>query len=114
MDDPFCESTTNLLGTNEVISRVRQTRTHANSSTHSLNEAELQVGSLVLLHYIIRLYILIYFLIDHLVFVLILNHIGSFKEVYFAPLELHCFNGIKCFVLLYIPPPPLLLPPVTV
>ncbi|XP_014274451.1 rho guanine nucleotide exchange factor 2 isoform X3 [Halyomorpha halys] len=42
MDDPFCESTTNLLGTNEVISRVRQTRTHANSSTHSLNEAELQ------------------------------------------------------------------------
>ena len=43
MDDPFCESTTNLLGTNEVISRVRQARTHPNSSTHSLNEAELQV-----------------------------------------------------------------------
>ncbi|CAH1391164.1 unnamed protein product [Nezara viridula] len=40
MDDPFCESTTNLLGTHEVTSRVRQTHTHINSSTHSLNEAE--------------------------------------------------------------------------
>ncbi|KAL1110609.1 hypothetical protein AAG570_008137 [Ranatra chinensis] len=42
MDDPFCESTTNLLGSGEAKARVRQTRTTANSSTHSLNEAELQ------------------------------------------------------------------------
>ncbi|XP_024082157.1 rho guanine nucleotide exchange factor 18 isoform X3 [Cimex lectularius] len=42
MDDPFCESTANLLGTDEAKSRVRQARTNANSSTHSLNEAELQ------------------------------------------------------------------------
>lgn len=43
MDDPFCESTANLLGTEDAVARVRQPRTNPNSSTHSLNEADLQV-----------------------------------------------------------------------
>uniref|UniRef100_A0A0A9YP88 Uncharacterized protein n=1 Tax=Lygus hesperus TaxID=30085 RepID=A0A0A9YP88_LYGHE len=42
MEDPFCESTANLLGTDDAIARVRQARTNPNSSTHSLNEADLQ------------------------------------------------------------------------
>uniref|UniRef100_A0A146KMH2 Phorbol-ester/DAG-type domain-containing protein n=1 Tax=Lygus hesperus TaxID=30085 RepID=A0A146KMH2_LYGHE len=43
MEDPFCESTANLLGTDDAIARVRQARTNPNSSTHSLNEADLQL-----------------------------------------------------------------------
>lgn len=42
MDDPFCESTTNLLGSEDAKARMRQVRSNPNSSTHSLNEAELQ------------------------------------------------------------------------
>lgn len=42
VDDPFSESTANLLSSNQVKPRVRQARAPANSSTHSLNEAELQ------------------------------------------------------------------------
>ncbi|KAK9496508.1 hypothetical protein O3M35_013205 [Rhynocoris fuscipes] len=42
MDDPFCESTANLLSSEDQKARKRQVRSNPNSSTHSLNEAELQ------------------------------------------------------------------------
>lgn len=49
VDDPFSESTANLLGAAETgkrrtSNRTRTSRTGGTSSTHSLNEADLQVN----------------------------------------------------------------------